>query len=87
VISCAVRWYYRFNLSLRDIKELLLERGVSVSYESVRIWRDRLGAQLARRRKAARGRAGSTRHLDEMFLNLRDGPYVLWHAMTNTVPN
>jgi putative transposase len=36
VISCAVRWYSRFNLSLRDIKELLLERGVSVGYESVR---------------------------------------------------
>lgn len=31
VISCAVRWYYRFNLSLRDIEELLLERGVVVS--------------------------------------------------------
>jgi putative transposase len=36
VISCAVRWYHRFNLSLRDIEELLLERGVTVSYESVR---------------------------------------------------
>ncbi len=34
VISCAVRWSFRFNLSLRDIEDLLLERGVSVTYES-----------------------------------------------------
>lgn len=35
VISCAVRWYFRFNLSLRDIEELLLERGVVATYETV----------------------------------------------------
>jgi transposase-like protein len=34
VISCAVRWYFRFQLSLRDIEELLFERGVIVSYEA-----------------------------------------------------
>jgi putative transposase len=44
VISWAVRWYHRFNLSLRDIEELLLERGVTVTYESVRNWCDRFGA-------------------------------------------
>ena len=63
VISCAVRWYHRFNLSLRDIEELLLERGVSVTYESIRNWCDRFGAQFARRAKAARGKPGSTWHL------------------------
>jgi len=42
VISCAVRWYHRFNLSLRGIEEFLLERGVSVTYGSVRNWCDRL---------------------------------------------
>ncbi|MCC8397633.1 hypothetical protein LJ656_34385 [Paraburkholderia sp. MMS20-SJTR3] len=36
VVSRAMRWYHRFNLSLRDIEELLLERGVTVTYESVR---------------------------------------------------
>ena len=35
VISCAVRWYFRFSLSLRDIEELLLERGVVVTYETM----------------------------------------------------
>jgi len=81
VISCAVRWYYRFNLSLRDIEELLLERGVSVSYESVRNWCDRFGAQFACRAKAARARPGSTWHLDELFVKLRGEPYVLWRAV------
>ena len=49
VISCAVRWYHRFNLSLRDIEELLLERGVTVSYESVRSLRIALKLGVARR--------------------------------------
>ena len=81
VISCAVRWYHRFNLSLRDIEELLLERGVSVTYESIRNWCDRFGAQFARRAKAARGKPGSTWHLDELMLKLRGKPYVLWRAV------
>ena len=81
IISCAVRWYHRFNLSLRDIEELLLERGVTVSYESVRNWCDRFGAQFARRAKAARGKSGSIWHLDEMFVNLHGEPYVLWRAV------
>jgi putative transposase len=73
IISCAVRWYFRFNLSLRDVEELLLERGVSVSYESIRRWCDRFGAQFARRAKLARGEVGSTWHCDEMMVNLRGG--------------
>ncbi|MGF6921663.1 transposase-like protein [Paraburkholderia sp. 40] len=40
IFSCAVRWYFGFNLSLRDIEELLLERGVSVTYETILQWCD-----------------------------------------------
>ena len=43
VISSAVRWYLRFNLSLRDIEELLFERGVVVTYETIRCWCDKFG--------------------------------------------
>ncbi|MDH6153389.1 hypothetical protein OKW46_007379 [Paraburkholderia sp. WSM4179] len=43
VISQAVRWYFRFELSLRDIEELLFERGVVVSHESIRRWTDKIG--------------------------------------------
>ena len=47
-ISCAVRWYDRFILSLCDIEEELLKRRVTVTYESARRWCDRFGAQFAR---------------------------------------
>ena len=54
VISCAVRWYFRFQLSLRDIEELLIERGVIVTYETIRCWCDKFGRGLAHQAKAAR---------------------------------
>jgi putative transposase len=81
IISCAVRWYHRLSLSLRDVEELLLERGVSVTYESVRLWCDRFGAQFAHCAKAVRRRPDTTWHLDEMFVKLRGEPYVLWRAV------
>ncbi|HYS66657.1 MAG TPA: IS6 family transposase [Paraburkholderia sp.] len=81
VISCAVRWYFRFQLSLRDIEELLFERGVVVSYETVRRWCDKFGAGFAHRVKVVRRKPGRTWHLDEMFVVLRGEPYVLWRAV------
>ena len=81
VISCAVRWYFRFQLSLRDIEELLFERGVIVTYETIRCWCDKFGKGFARRVKAARPKPGSTWHLDEMFVTLRGEPYLLWRAV------
>ncbi|WP_084664397.1 IS6 family transposase [Pandoraea faecigallinarum] len=81
VISHAVRWYFRFQLSLRDIEELLFERGVIVSYETIRRWCDKFGAGFAHRVKAARCKPGSTWHLDEMFVSLRGEPYLLWRAV------
>ncbi|MFP3559238.1 IS6 family transposase [Paraburkholderia sp. SIMBA_049] len=81
VISCAVRWYFRFQLSLRDIEELLFERGVVVSYETVRRWCDKFGTGFAYRAKAVRRKPGSTWHLDELFVRLRSEPYVLWRAV------
>ncbi|BDB29020.1 IS6 family transposase (plasmid) [Cupriavidus sp. P-10] len=81
VISQAVRWYFRFNLSLRDIEELLFERGVTVTYETIRRWCDKFGARFAHRAKAARRKPGGTWHLDEMFVTLRGEPYLLWRAV------
>jgi putative transposase len=81
VISCAVRWHFRFQLSLRDIEELLFERAVIVSYETIRRWCDKFGACFAHRAKAARRKPGTTWHLDEVFVTLRGEPYLLWRAV------
>lgn len=81
IISHAVRWYFRFQLSLRDIEELLFERGVIVSHESIRRWTEKFGTGFAHRIRAARRQPGSTWHLDEMFVTLRGEPYLLWRAV------
>ncbi|MGF6839275.1 hypothetical protein QF001_003142 [Paraburkholderia youngii] len=87
VISCAVRWYFRFELSLRDIEELLFERGVIVTYETIRCWFDKFGKGFAHRVKAARHKPGSTWHLDEMFVTLRGEPYLHDGRLTSTAPS
>ncbi|MGF6878034.1 transposase-like protein [Paraburkholderia sp. MM5477-R1] len=81
VISCAVRWYFRFSLSLRDIEQLLFERGIVVTYETICCWCEKFGAVFARQARAARPKPGSTWHLDEMFVTLRGEPYLLWRAV------
>jgi putative transposase len=60
LISCAVRWYFWFQLNLRDIEELLFERGLIVSYETVRRWCDKFGTGFVHRVKAARSKPGTT---------------------------
>lgn len=81
VISCAVRWYFRFSLSLRDIEELLLERGVVVTCETIRCWCDKFDARFTQCAKAARRKLGCIWHLDEMFVTLRGEPCLLWRAV------
>uniref|UniRef100_UPI002AAFC6B4 IS6 family transposase n=1 Tax=Paraburkholderia atlantica TaxID=2654982 RepID=UPI002AAFC6B4 len=69
------------SVSLRDIEELLFERGVVVSYETIRRWCDEFGAGFAHRVKAARRKPGRTWNLDEVFVTLRGVPYLLWRAV------
>ena len=81
VIAHAVRLYLRFALSYRDVEELLTERGVQVSYETVRRWVAKFGAYYAdglRRREAP---AGRTWHLDEMATRIGGRLYWLWRAV------
>lgn len=84
IISLAVRWYFRFQLSLRDIEELLFERCVIVSHETIRRWCDKFGAVFAGCAKTVRRKTGSTWHLDEMCVTLRGEPYVLWRAVDDS---
>ena len=70
VIRHAVWLYYRFTLSFRDVGELLAQRGIDVSYETVRCWTLKFGppiaANLRRRRCSPTGRW----HLDEMYVRI-----------------
>lgn len=81
VIAHAVWLYFRFPLSFRVIEEMLLERGLIVSYETIRRWSQKFGAAFARslRRKAAR--AGDIWHLDEVQIVIHGQPHWLWRAV------
>ncbi|MGF7192490.1 putative transposase [Robbsia andropogonis] len=70
---------HRFSLSFLDIEELLLERSVVVSYESIRRWCDKFGVHFARQVKITERKA-NTWHLDPMFMRLRCERYWLWRA-------
>jgi putative transposase len=58
IISYSVWLYHRFCLSFRDVEELLAERGVTVSYEAVRLWCLRCGQAFAKRLRCRQGRLG-----------------------------
>ena len=81
IISHAVWLYHRFCLSFRDVEDLLAERGVTVSYESIRQWCLQFGPEYARRLKRRRGRLGDTWYLDEVFVTIRGERYYLWRAV------
>jgi putative transposase len=68
VIQHAVWLYARFTLSLRDVEELLAERGVIVSYETIPAWVTRFSLSIARRLHAQRGPSNGRWHLDEMLI-------------------
>ena len=81
VISYAVYLYHRFLLSYRDVQELLFERGIDISHETVRAWCARFGPDIAealRRRKPRRGRSW---HLDEMRVVVGGVVQWLWRAV------
>ena len=68
IISHCVWLYYRFALSLRDISEMMLERGVVVSHETVRQWCAKFGQGYANRLRRRRPRPGDKWHVDEVFI-------------------
>ena len=81
IISHAVWLYYRFCLSFRDVEDLLAERGIVVSYETIRQWCRKFGPEYARRLKRRQGRLGDMWHLDELFVNIRGQQHYLWRAV------
>jgi len=81
IISYAVWLYHRFCLSLRDVEELLAERGVTVSYEAVRQWCLKFGPSFAKKLRHRQGRHGDTWHLDEVFVSIQGKRRYLWRAV------
>ncbi len=81
VIQHAVWLYLRFQLSLRDVEDLLAERGLDVSYETVRRWVTKFGTVYAKRLRAGRPKPVERWHLDEMFVKINGERYYLWRAV------
>ncbi len=81
VIAHAVWLYHRFALSFRDVEELLFERGITVSYETIRAWVAKFGAQYAAALQTRAARSGRTWHLDEVFTRAGGQPVYLWRAV------
>ena len=86
VIRAAVMLYVRFPLSLRNVEDLLFERGIDICHETVRLWWNRFGplfaADIRRRRIQEQQGARHWRwHLDEMFVRLNGEMVYLWRAV------
>ncbi|MEO6380648.1 MAG: IS6 family transposase [Nitrobacter sp.] len=75
-------WLYaRFTLSLRDVEDLLAERGIMASYETVRRWVRYFGPTIAANLRRRRPKPHSTWHLDEVFIRIDGRLVYLWHAV------
>ncbi len=81
IISHAVWLYYRFNLSHRDVEDLLAERGVIVDREAIRLWFIKFGKLYARRLKRNHRGFGDTFYLDEVFVKINGKQHYLWRAV------
>ena len=81
IISHAVWLYFRLCLSFRDVEELLLERGVIVTYEAFRKWCRKFGQQYANQLRRCRPQPGDKWHLDEVFLTIKGEHHYLWRAV------
>jgi putative transposase len=81
IIRHAVWLYVRFTLSYRDVEDLLAERGLDVSYETVRRWVLKFGPLFARELRRRRPRPTSRWHLDEMAVTIAGRQFWLWRAV------
>jgi len=81
IIAHAVWLYFRFALSYRDVEELLAERGVIVTYETVRQWCHKFGQTYANALRRRRPRPGDKWHLDEVFIRISGVQHYLWRAV------
>src|SRR6267142_2189290 len=81
VIQHSIWLYFRFTLSYGDVEELLAERGLEVSYETVRRWVLKFGPRIARKLRRHRPRPSDCWHLDEMVVRITGKRMYLWRAV------
>ena len=81
IIQYAVWLYHRFTMSHRDIEDLLAERGIEVSYESIRMWCNKFGRHYAKRLKRRHQGYGDTFYIDEVFVKIQGKQQYLWRAV------
>ena len=81
IISQAVWLYFRFHLSLRDVEELLAERGLTVTYETIRAWCLKFGPSYAAGLRWRRAQPSGKWHLDEVQLKIKSKRHWLWRAV------
>ena len=81
IISHCTWLYFRFSLSYRDVAEMMAERGVTVSYETIREWSQKFGGTYAKRMRSKRHPLGDRWHLDEVFLTINGKLQYLWRAV------
>ncbi len=83
IIRHSIWLYARFTLSFRDVEDMLAERGVDVSYETVRRWFLKFGSAIAANLRRRRPKPSNHWHLDEMVVVIRRKRYWLWRAVDN----
>jgi transposase-like protein len=81
IIQQAIWLYLRFTLSFRDVEDLLAERGIMVSYESVRRWVNHFGPMIAADLRKRRPKPHTIWHLDEIYLKIDGRMVYLWRAV------
>lgn len=81
LIAHVVWLYVRFNLSLREIEEMLLERGIELSHEPIRRWAIKFAPQIARNLRRRQTRPGDVWHLDEVVVTISGRKFWLWRAV------
>lgn len=83
IIKLAVQYYVRYPLSLRNVEDILYERGIDICHETVRYWWNHLGPIIAKELKKKRSHAPSKWrwHIDEVFVKINGELHYLWRAI------
>jgi putative transposase len=81
IISHCVWLYYRFPLSFREVQEMMAQRGIVVSHETIHQWCAKFGQSYANQLRRRRARPGDKWHLDEVFITINGKTHYLWRAV------